>query len=92
MALEIQLFQAQEKWKRKKKNPSGRWDGAAGPGSTMLALGGMEFLFPTLGFGAGAKPVLPARHGAFPFSHSAPSKDEAMESWEGDYPRQLIKK
>lgn len=91
MNFEIQLFQAQENQELGKKNPSGRRDGAAGPGSTMLALGGMEFPFPTLGFGVGAKPVLPVQHGAFPFSHSAPSKDEAMESWEGDYPKQMIK-
>lgn len=85
---------AQEKWElggEKKKNPSGRWDEAAGPGSTTLAPGGMEFPFPTLGFGVGAKPVLPAQHGAFPFSHSAPSRGEAMGSWEGDYPKQMIK-
>lgn len=34
-----------------------------------LALPGMEFPFPTLGFGVGTKPVLPAQHRAFPFSH-----------------------
>lgn len=38
-----------------KKNPSGPQNGAAGPGSTTLALPGMEFPVPTLRFGVGAK-------------------------------------
>lgn len=69
-----------------KKNPSGLWDGAAGPGSTMLALGGMEFLFPTLGFGAGAKPVLPAWHGAFPFPTLLPARMRPWKAGKGIIP------
>lgn len=73
MAPEIQLFQAQEKRELgEKKNPSGHQDGAAGPGSSTLALRGMEFPFPHWDLGPGLNQCCQhSMDGALPSSHSA---------------------
>lgn len=75
MALEIQLFQAQEKWK-------------LGGKKKILQDLRMELPFPPLGFGAGAKPVLPARSLSL-FPLCLPARMRPRKA--GDYPGQLRK-
>lgn len=52
---------------------------------------GGNSLFPHWDLGLGLNQCSQHSMEPFPFPTLPPSKDEAMESWEGDYPRQLIK-
>lgn len=51
---------------------------------------GWNSLFPHRDLGLGLNQCSQHIMELFPFPTLPPSKDEAMESWEGDYPRELI--